>query len=43
MLDPKVVTKMVEDQIARSVNDQVLEVFAKTKIMLPYKYKQKLA
>ena len=28
MLDPKVVTKLVEDQIARSVNDQVLEVFA---------------
>jgi hypothetical protein len=28
MLDPKVVTKMVEDQIARSVTDQVLEVFA---------------
>lgn len=28
MLDPKIVTKMVEDQIARSVNDQVLETFA---------------
>jgi hypothetical protein len=28
MLDPKAVTKLVEDQIARSVNDQVLEVFA---------------
>jgi hypothetical protein len=28
MLDPKVVTKLVEDQIARSVNDQVMEVFA---------------
>lgn len=28
MLDPKTVTKLVEDQIARSVNDQVLEVFA---------------
>jgi hypothetical protein len=28
MLDPKVVTKLVEDQIAKSVNDQVLEVFA---------------
>jgi hypothetical protein len=28
MLDPKVVTKLVEEQIARSVNDQVLEVFA---------------
>lgn len=28
MLDPKAVTKLVEEQIARSVNDQVLEVFA---------------
>lgn len=28
MLDPKAVAKLVEDQIARSVNDQVLEVFA---------------
>lgn len=28
MLDPKAVTKLVEDQIAKSVNDQVLEVFA---------------
>jgi len=28
MLDPKAVTKLVEEQIARSVNDQVMEVFA---------------
>jgi len=28
MLDPKAVTKLVEEQIARSVNEQVLEVFA---------------
>lgn len=28
MLDPKAVTKMVEDQIASTVNNQVLEVFA---------------
>ena len=28
MLDPKVVIKLVEDQIAKSVNDQVMEVFA---------------
>ena len=28
MLDPKIVTKMVEDQIAKSVDDQVMEVFA---------------
>ena len=28
MLDPTAVTKLVEEQIARSVNDQVLEVFA---------------
>lgn len=28
MLDPKAVTKLVEEQIARSVNNQVLEVFA---------------
>jgi hypothetical protein len=27
MLDPKVVAKLVEDQIARSVNDQVIQVF----------------
>jgi hypothetical protein len=39
MLDPKVVTKMVEDQIARSVNDQVLEVFATDEWLKPIEAK----
>jgi hypothetical protein len=28
MLDPKIITKMVEDQITQTINEQVLEVFA---------------
>jgi hypothetical protein len=39
MLDPTVVTKMVEDQIARSVNDQVLEVFATDEWLKPIEAK----
>ena len=39
MLDPKVVTKLVEDQIARSVNDQVLEVFATDEWLKPIEAK----
>jgi uncharacterized protein YajQ (UPF0234 family) len=39
MLDPKAVTKLVEDQIARSVNDQVLEVFATDEWLRPIEAK----
>jgi hypothetical protein len=39
MLDPTVVTKLVEDQIARSVNDQVLEVFATDEWLKPIEAK----
>jgi hypothetical protein len=39
MLDPTTVTKMVEDQIARSVNDQVLEVFATDEWLKPIEAK----
>ena len=39
MLDPKAVTKLVEDQIARSVNDQVLEVFATDEWLKPIEAK----
>lgn len=39
MLDPTAVTKMVEDQIARSVNDQVLEVFATDEWLKPIEAK----
>ena len=39
MLDPKVVTKLVEDQIARSVNDQVMEVFATDEWLRPIEAK----
>jgi hypothetical protein len=39
MLDPKVVTKLVEDQIAKSVNDQVLEVFATDEWLKPIESK----
>jgi hypothetical protein len=39
MLDPKIVTKMVEDQIARSVNDQVMEVFATDDWLKPIEQK----
>lgn len=39
MLDPKIVTKMVEDQIAQSVNDQVMEVFATDEWLAPIEQK----
>jgi hypothetical protein len=39
MLDPKAVTKMVEDQIAQSVNNQVLEVFATDEWLKPIEAK----
>jgi hypothetical protein len=39
MLDPKIVTKMVEDQIAQSVNDQVMEVFATDDWLKPIEQK----
>jgi hypothetical protein len=39
MLDPKVVTKLVEEQIARSVNDQVMEVFATDEWLKPIEAK----
>jgi hypothetical protein len=39
MLDPKIVTKMVEDQIAQSVNDQVMEVFATDEWLKPIEQK----
>jgi hypothetical protein len=39
MLDPKVVAKLVEDQIAQSVNDQVLEVFATDEWLKPIEAK----
>jgi hypothetical protein len=39
MLDPTTVTKLVEDQIARSVNDQVLEVFATDEWLKPIEAK----
>jgi len=39
MLDPKIVTKMVEDQIARSVDDQVMEVFATDEWLKPIEQK----
>jgi hypothetical protein len=39
MLDPTAITKMVEDQIARSVNDQVLEVFATDEWLKPIETK----
>jgi hypothetical protein len=39
MLDPKAVTKLVEDQIAKSVNDQVLEVFATDEWLRPIEAK----
>jgi hypothetical protein len=39
MLDPKIVTKMVEDQIARSVDDQVMEVFATDDWLKPIEQK----
>jgi hypothetical protein len=39
MLDPKAVTKLVEDQIARSVNDQVLEVFVTDEWLKPIEAK----
>jgi hypothetical protein len=39
MLDPKIVTKMVEDQIAKSVDDQVMEVFATDSWLQPIEQK----
>ena len=39
MLDPKIVTKMVEDQIAKSVDDQVMEVFATDNWLKPIEQK----
>lgn len=39
MLDPKAVTKMVEDQIASMVNDQVLETFATGEWLEPIEQK----
>lgn len=39
MLDPKAVTKLVEDQIARLVNDQVLEIFATDEWLKPIEAK----
>ena len=39
MLDPKIVTKMVEDQIAKSVDDQVMEVFATDNWLRPIEQK----
>ena len=39
MLDPKVVTQMVEEQIAKSVNNQVLEVFTNEELLKPIEEK----